>query len=51
MTDDAYDEGQPRADEVDPSGQSGRPFLVSGFVLVLLAALLILALIGVFVVR
>lgn len=51
MTDDAYDEDQPRADEVDPVDQSGRPFLVSGFVLVLLATLLILALVGVFVLR
>lgn len=51
MTSDPYDEDQPRADEVDPADQSGRPFLVSGFVLVLLAVLLILALIGVFVLR
>ncbi|MDP3893480.1 hypothetical protein [Nocardioides sp.] len=51
MTEKPYDENETRADDVDPSGQSGRPFIVSGFLLILMAVLVVLALVGFFVLR
>lgn len=41
--------GHTPADRHDPSGSEGRPFLVSGFVLVLATALLVFVVIAVLV--